>query len=64
MAVAAYYGERLLHIPFAGAHLVSQAARVFSAIAMGLAALAVSAHLLRIEEFTQFRRRAFAFRTW
>jgi putative peptidoglycan lipid II flippase len=64
MAVAAYYGERLLHVPFGGAHLVSQAARVFSAIAMGLAALAVSAHLLRIEEFTQFRRRAFAFRTW
>jgi putative peptidoglycan lipid II flippase len=64
MGVAAYYGERALHIPFGGIHLVTQAARVFGAIGLGIGVLTVSAHLLRIEEFTQFRRRVLLFRTW
>ena len=64
MALAAFYGERALHIPFGGVHLISQAARVFGAIGLGMGVLALSAHLLRIEEFTQFVRRAFPSRTW
>ena len=58
MAVAAYYAERLLHVPFAGdARDRRRRVRVFGAIGVGLVVLAVSAHLLRIEEFTELRRR-------
>ena len=57
MALAAYYAERVLHVPFAGDALLAQAVRVFGAIAIGMGVLAVCAHLLRIEEFAQLRRR-------
>ena len=57
MALAAYYAERALHIPFSGDALRAQAVRVFGAIAIGLIVLAVCAQLLRIEEFAQVRRR-------
>ena len=57
MAVTAYSTERLLRIPFEGTALVSQALRVFGAIGAGIAALGLSAHLLRIEEFQTLRRR-------
>lgn len=57
MALAAYYAERALHIPFGGVQLISQAIRVFGAIGVAVGVLAVFAHLLRIEEFMQFRRR-------
>ena len=52
MAGAAYETERLLHVPFGGNGLPTQAIRVFGAIAAGLVVLAASAHLLRIREFT------------
>ena len=61
MALAAYYSERALHVPFGGDDAIPQAVRVFGAIGTGMAVLAVSAHLLRIEEFTQFRRRVSPF---
>jgi len=61
MALAAYYSERLLHIPFAGHALAAQALRVFGAIGIGMGVLAVFAHLLRIEEFTHMRRRVLPF---
>jgi putative peptidoglycan lipid II flippase len=64
MAVAAYYGERALHFLFGGVHLVSQAVRVFGAIAIGMGVLGISAHVLRIEEFTELRRGFSRFRTW
>lgn len=64
MALAAYYAERLLHVPFEGRALAAQAIRVFGAIGIGMTVLAIFAHVLRIDEFTQFRRRALAFRTW
>jgi putative peptidoglycan lipid II flippase len=51
MAVAAYQTERGLHL-VTGDSTMLQAVRVFASIAVGLAALAVSAQLLRIEEFT------------
>jgi putative peptidoglycan lipid II flippase len=59
MALAAYYAEQALHIPFAGDALRAQAIRVFGAIAIGMGVLAGCAHLLRIEEFAQVRRRVF-----
>jgi peptidoglycan biosynthesis protein MviN/MurJ (putative lipid II flippase) len=52
MAVAAYQTEGALHV-IAGDGTMLQALRVFAAIAIGLVVLAVSAHLLRIEEFTE-----------
>lgn len=61
MAFAAYYAERILHVPFGGRDLTAQAIRVFSAIGIGLAVLAISAYVLQIEEFTQLRRRALPF---
>jgi putative peptidoglycan lipid II flippase len=61
MALAAYYSERALHVPFGGDDTIQQAVRVFGAIGTGMAVLAVSAHLLRIEEFSQFRRRVSPF---
>ncbi len=57
MAVAAYYAERLLHVPFGGRDVTAQGIRVFGAIGSALAVLALSAHVLRIEEFDQLRRR-------
>jgi putative peptidoglycan lipid II flippase len=56
MAGAAYEAERVLQIPFGGAGLSTQAIRVFGAIAIGLAVLAGSAHVLRIREFTESLR--------
>jgi putative peptidoglycan lipid II flippase len=64
MAVAAYYSERILHIPFGGNSIVPQAVRVFGAIGIAIGVLAICAHLLRIEEFTQVRRRILPVRTW
>src|SRR5688572_12289975 len=61
MAVAAYYAERLLHVPFGGRDVLAQAIRVFSAIGIGMTVLAASAYILRIDEFTQLRRRALTF---
>ncbi len=57
MALAAYYSERALHVPFGGNDLIAQAVRVFGTIGIAMAVLALFAHLLRIEEFTQIRRR-------
>jgi peptidoglycan biosynthesis protein MviN/MurJ (putative lipid II flippase) len=57
MALAAYHAERLLHVPFAGVGVATQAVRVFGAIGIALIVLALAAHLLRIDEFTQLRRR-------
>ena len=57
MALAAYYSERALHVPFGGDALMAQAVRVFGAIGIGMGVLAVFAHLLQIEEFAQLRRR-------
>ena len=57
MAFAAFYAERALHIPFDGTGALAQAVRVFGAIGIGMGVLAIVAHLLRIEEFTQVRRR-------
>ena len=57
MALAAYYSERALHTPFAGDDIVMQAVRVFGAIAIAMGVLAAAAHVLRIDEFTQLRRR-------
>ena len=57
MALGAYYSQRALHVLFGGDDLIAQAVRVFGAIGTGMAVLAVFAHLLQIEEFTQFRRR-------
>jgi putative peptidoglycan lipid II flippase len=64
MALAAYYSERVLHTPFAGDGLAVQAVRVFGAIGIGMGTLAIFAHLLRIDEFTELRRRVLPFRTW
>ena len=61
MAVAAYYSERALHTAIAGIGLVANAMRVFGAIGIGMAVLAAAAHLLRIDEFTQVRRRVLSF---
>jgi predicted ribonuclease YlaK len=44
-------------MPYGGDDAIQQSVRVFGAIGTGIALLAVSAHLLRIEEFSQFRRR-------
>jgi putative peptidoglycan lipid II flippase len=52
MAAVAYYVEQALHV-FAGESTALQAFRVFGAIGAGLVILAVSAQLLRIEEFTE-----------
>jgi len=51
MAAAAYQTERGLHLVM-GDSTALQAVRVFGSIAVGLATLAISAQLLRIEEFT------------
>jgi putative peptidoglycan lipid II flippase len=64
MAIAAYYAERALHVPFRGDTVVLQSARVFGAIGVGIGVLAISALILRIEEFTQIRRRMLPIRTW
>ena len=64
MALAAYYAERGLHVPFGGDDLVRQAVRVFGAIIIGMGMLAVCAHMLRVEEFTRFTRRDSPVRTW
>ena len=61
MAIAAYYSERALHIPIAGVDVFAQALRVFTAIAIGMGVLALTAHLLKIEEFTQARLRVLSF---
>ena len=61
MGVAAYYSERFLHVPFAGDTVAVQAIRVFGAIGIAMGVLAVCAHLLRIDEFTQVRRRLLPF---
>jgi putative peptidoglycan lipid II flippase len=64
MAFAAYYAERFLHVPFAGRDVASHGIRVFGAILIGMAVLALSAHALGIEEFDHLRRRALRARTW
>ncbi|MEO5741960.1 MAG: murein biosynthesis integral membrane protein MurJ [Vicinamibacterales bacterium] len=64
MALAAYYSERALHVPFGGDDLIPQTVRVFGAIGIGMAVLGLCAHLLQIEEFTQVRRRISNFWTW
>ena len=65
MALAAYYTERVLRLPFGAATTAAQAVRVFSSIAAGIAVLAASAYLLRIEEFQQLTRRLSTnARTW
>ena len=65
MALASYYVERLLRVPFGGVSLLAQAARVFGAIAAGMAVLGAGAHLLRIDEFRQLTRGASTnARTW
>jgi putative peptidoglycan lipid II flippase len=56
MAVTARETERWLHGPFPGDHATVQAVRVFGAIVTGLAVLALSAHLLRMREFTETLR--------
>jgi putative peptidoglycan lipid II flippase len=53
MGYTAYATERLLHVPLPGASVLAQALRVLAAISAGLAVLAASAHLLRIEEFSE-----------
>jgi len=58
MAVAAYYAERALHIPFGGRDVLAQGIRVFGAIGIALAVLAAATHVLGLEEFEQVRRRA------
>jgi putative peptidoglycan lipid II flippase len=61
MAVAAYYSERALHTPIGGIGPVAEALRVFGAIGIGMAVLAAAAHVLKIDEFTQARRRVLSF---
>ena len=63
MGLAAYYSERLLHVPFAGEAFGVRAIRVFGAIGIGMGVLAAAAHLLRIDEFTQLERRLLPVRT-
>ena len=53
MAVAANGTERLLHIPLPAESTWVQGIRVFTAIVTGLAVLALSSQILRIEEFTE-----------
>jgi len=62
MGAAAWITERLLHIPLPGHSTVQQAARVFGAIGVGLAVLALTAQALRIEEFERLKDGAFAVR--
>jgi putative peptidoglycan lipid II flippase len=57
MAAAAYFSERALHGVFGGEGTLAQAARVFGAIGVAMGVLGLFAHLLRIDEFTQLRRR-------
>ena len=61
MALAAYHTERILHIPFSGNTVAVQAIRVFGAIGIAMGVLALFAHLLRIEEFRNVRRRLLSF---
>jgi putative peptidoglycan lipid II flippase len=61
MALAAFYSERALHAFFAGEALTMQAIRVFGAIGIAMGVLALSAHILRIEEFAQLRHRMLRF---
>ncbi len=58
MAVAAYYAERFLHVPFGGRNVTAQAVRVFGAIGIAMIVLAISNHILGVEEFARLRRRA------
>jgi len=51
MGVAAYYAQAWLHTVFSHPTLWHRLARVAGAIGVGLAVLAASAHLLRLEEF-------------
>jgi putative peptidoglycan lipid II flippase len=53
MAVAAFEAERLLHLLVPGRSILAGAARVFTAIGIGLLVLAVSAMALRIGEFAE-----------
>ena len=54
-----------LRLPFGAASTAAQALRVFSSIAAGIAVLAASAYVLRIEEFQQLTRRLSTnARTW
>jgi hypothetical protein len=53
MALTAFETERWLNVPFPGDATLAQAVRVFGAIGAGLVALAASAQLLRIREFTE-----------
>jgi putative peptidoglycan lipid II flippase len=64
MAFAAYYAERLLHVPFGGRDVATQGIRVFGAILAGMTVLALSTHALGIEEFEQLRRRTLGGRPW
>ena len=57
MGLAAYYSERALQIAFAGDNVITQGVRVFGAIGIAMGVLAAAAYALRIEEFTQLRRR-------
>ena len=60
MALAAYYSERALHMPFGGDDAIAASGPGLRRHRHRYGVLAVSAHLLRIEEFTQFRRRRVA----
>jgi putative peptidoglycan lipid II flippase len=57
MAAAAYYAERFLHVPFGGRDVIAQAIRVFGAIGIALAVLAIAAQVLHVEEFEELKRR-------
>lgn len=63
MAVAVYQTERALQV-IVGDTTMLQALRVFAAIAIGLVVLAASAHLLRIEEFTDNVRQLKSWGRW
>ena len=62
MAGAAWGAERLLHVPLSGQSTLEQAVRVFAAIGAGLVVLALSAQVLRIDEFQRLKDGAFAVR--
>jgi putative peptidoglycan lipid II flippase len=59
MAGAAYYTDRFLHIPVTGPDVIAQGVRVGGSIAVGLGVLAVSTHLLGLEEIADLKRRVF-----
>jgi putative peptidoglycan lipid II flippase len=60
MGLAAYFAETWLHARFPARALGPHAIRVFGGIASGLATLALSAWVLRIEEFSQVIQRVLA----